>query len=917
MAGMQAYQQAPRTPATGVGQHQNQQDAMTAGTPAGCAAPGAVPPGPTLRRRALDLRRLLHAMRNTTSTSTPAASNHPGSDQQRHQQQLLPSHIIADRLALAQSLLSHLHHTISQLRQSRVDRLNHLTAMAEKEHYNADYERKMDEVEQVRRDHIDQCVGEDGLVQSLTAEVEEVSRLAREDLAVALRREREDLAGVGGGEYDADGDDGAFGDGPARDIIDELFLSPEEDDEEDDEYEDDGMENGGNADAVNGEDVVDDYSLGLSDEENDGTYHQQQQASQNRPSPRQQHHHHHHTGSSSNKTTDEQNEELKRQQAEMLETEIAEMAAQMKSATLRMNTTLREQSNALDDMEQTVTQNLDQVTDVTTKVTDHVSKGWRKTAATWTLLFTVIGTFAFLFMTMRVAPKRRDACIFFCDSRYHAERRSSEYEAKWNQAEEERKRLLEELRLRDESDATDGTDDADAGRREDIDGGRVKDADETDNDDNAVCETLADGTVQCFGGRSSSRKGRRNKKSPPQDDHHENDGECTGDANVGNIAEPQQNTDAHVQEIQRDATTDSAQDELKTNVSEEDSDDDQHIESKEPPAVEEREEISEEEQQRRSEEAVRRRAEDAKRRAIQAEIDQERQREMVEMMERDKKNRRKEEDRVYAEAFKAYSQYKKQTREDMAEEKRKRDERFEQEEKERQEKERLRVEAEKARVEQEEKERQEKERLGVEAVKALVEQERLRVEAENARVEQERIAAAEKKADQERMLEEERLRQEKEEAEAQARAERVKKQEKQKEADRERSERDRIASSENKAAQEEAPSKAISEQEFRHAAATGRLDDVVSFIDRHPDKIDAADANRWTALHEAARAGRTDIIQKLLDAGADATLTTNVGQNALQLLEGKHGTKHPAVPIMRQNKISSDREGENTARSEL
>ena len=792
--------------------------------------------------------------------------------------------------------------------------------MAEKEHYNADYERKMNEVEQVRRDHIDQCVGEDGLVQSLTAEVEEVSRLAREDLAVARRREREE-AGVGGG-YDGDG--AAFGDGPARDIIDELFLSPEEDDD-DDEYEDYGMESGGNADAVNGEDAVDDYSLGLSDDENDGTHHQQQQASQSRPSPRQhKHHHHHHTGSS-NKTTDEQNEELKRQQAEMLETEIAEMAAQMKSATLRMNTTLREQTNALDDMEQTVTQNLDQVTDVTTKVTDHVSKGWRKTAATWTLLFTVIGTFAFLFMTMRVAPKRRDACIFFCDSRYHAERRSSEYEAKWNQAEEERKRLLEELRLRDESDATDGTDDADAGRREDIDDVRVKDADETDNDDNAVCETLADGTVQCFGGRSSSRKGRRNKKSPPQDDHHENDGGCTGDVHVGNIAEPQQNADAHVQKIQRDVTTDSDQDELKTIVSEEDSDDDQHIESKEPPAVKEREEISEEERQRRSEEAARRKAEDAKRRAIQAEIDQERQREMVEMMERDKKNRRKEEDRVYAEAFKAYSQYKKQTREDMAEEKRKRDQRFEQEEKEQQEKERLRIEAKKARAKQEEKERQEKERLRVEAEKARAEQEekerqekeRLRVEAEKSRVEQEQIAAAEKKADQERKLEEERLRQEKEEAEAQARAERVKKQEKQKEAERERSERDRIASSENKAAQEEAPSSAISEQEFRHAAATGRLDDVVSFIERHPDKIDAPDANRWTALHEAARAGRTDIIQKLLDAGADATLTTKVGQNALQLLEGKHGTKHPAVSIMRQNKISSDRDGENTARSEL
>ena len=600
MAGMQAEQerqQFPRTPAS------------AAASAAGCggAAPaGPASAGPTLRRRALDLRRLLHAMR--TSTTAPAAGC------ESVQQRLLPSHVLADRLALSQSLLSHLHHAIAQSRQGRADHLHHLAVLAEGERRSADY----DELERARREHLDQCGREDGLVQALAAEAEEVGRLVREDLLEARRRE--------GAYGTSNGDD--KGDALERDIIDELFLSPEEEDDD-----------GGDTDVhdMHG-DAADDYSLGLSDDGNDQQQQQQQpQPAHGQTSPKQ---HHNRNTITNSRTTDEQNEEVKRQQAEMLESEIAEMAAQMKSATLRMNTTLREQSSALDDMEQTVTENLDQVTDVTTKVTDHVSRGWRKTAATWTLLFTVVGTFAFLFMTMRVAPKRRDACIFFCSG-------DSRYESKWNQAEEERKRLLEELRLRDENDAVDA----------------------------AAAATTAE------------------------------------------------------------------------------------------------------------------------------------------------------------------------------------------------------------------------------------------------------QIAAEEKAARERMLEEERLRREEEAvaAEAQARADRIKEEENQKKADRERAERERERIAfENKAAQQEAATNGISEQDFRFAAGgRGHLEDVVSFIDRHPDKVNAPDANRWTALHEAARAGNTEIIQVLLGAGADVVLTTKSGQNALQLLEGTHGPTHPAAFILRQGNLKSKKEEKNIARSEL
>ena len=597
MAGMQAVQerqQCPRTPAS----------AAAAGCGGAAHAGRPASAGPTLRRRALDLRRLLHAMRTSTA---------PAAECESVQTQLLPSHVLADRLALSQSLLSHLHHAVAQSRQGRADHLHHLAVLAEGERRSADY----DELERARREHLDQCGREDGLVQALAAEAEEVGRLVREDLLEARRRE--------GAYGTSNGDD--KGDALERDIIDELFLSPEEEDDD-----------GGDTDVhdMHG----DDYSLDLSDDGNDQQQQQQQQPqpAHGRPSPKQ--HHNHNTTTNGRITDEQQNEEVKRQQAEMLESEIAEMAAQMKSATLRMNTTLREQSSALDDMEQTVTENLDQVTDVTTKVTDHVSRGWRKTAATWTLLFTVVGTFAFLFMTMRVAPKRRDACIFFCSG-------DSRYETKWNQAEEERKRLLEELRLRDENDAVDA----------------------------AAAATTAE------------------------------------------------------------------------------------------------------------------------------------------------------------------------------------------------------------------------------------------------------QIAAEEKAARERKLEEERLRREEEAvaAEAQARADRIKEEENQKKADRERAERERERIAfENKAAQQEAATHGISEQDFRFAAGgRGHLEDVVSFIDRHPDKVNAPDANRWTALHEAARAGNTEIIQVLLGAGADVALTTKSGQNALQLLEGTHGPTHSAAFILRQGNLKSKEEEKNIARSEL
>ena len=54
--------------------------------------------------------------------------------------------------------------------------------------------------------------------------------------------------------------------------------------------------------------------------------------------------------------------------------------------------------------------------------------------------------------------------------------------------------------------------------------------------------------------------------------------------------------------------------------------------------------------------------------------------------------------------------------------------------------------------------------------------------------------------------------------------------------------------------------------------------------------VNVPDANGWTPLHEAIRAGNTEIIEYLVrDVGLDLTAETNQGRNALSLAQYFHG----------------------------
>ena len=67
-------------------------------------------------------------------------------------------------------------------------------------------------------------------------------------------------------------------------------------------------------------------------------------------------------------------------------------------------------------MEDLATKNVEKVSNVADHVTQHNKKSWRSTLATWTILFAVLGSFLFCMMTIRMVPKQRNKCLFFCQT---------------------------------------------------------------------------------------------------------------------------------------------------------------------------------------------------------------------------------------------------------------------------------------------------------------------------------------------------------------------------------------------------------------------------------------------------------------------------------------------------------------------
>lgn len=150
-------------------------------------------------------------------------------------------------------------------------------------------------------------------------------------------------------------------------------------------------------------------------------------------------------------------EQIQKAQREQLEAEISHMATQLKASTQRMNSTIRGQTEHLDEMETLATENVNRVGKAADSVEEHNKKAWSSTIATWTLMLTIFGTFLFCMITIRMAPKRADTslpCLVNCHSnektlQERAMKRLEELRIRHQEVEREAKRTNEEVARRE------------------------------------------------------------------------------------------------------------------------------------------------------------------------------------------------------------------------------------------------------------------------------------------------------------------------------------------------------------------------------------------------------------------------------------------------------------------------------------
>lgn len=90
---------------------------------------------------------------------------------------------------------------------------------------------------------------------------------------------------------------------------------------------------------------------------------------------------------------------------------------------------------------------------------------------------------------------------------------------------------------------------------------------------------------------------------------------------------------------------------------------------------------------------------------------------------------------------------------------------------------------------------------------------------------------------------------------------------------------------------------------INQAAAMGHLSVLKSYLIENkndPSSLDKADINGWRPIHEAARAGKTEVMKWLIDQGVDINARTNDGRGASPLwwAEETLGPKHETTKLL-------------------
>ena len=109
------------------------------------------------------------------------------------------------------------------------------------------------------------------------------------------------------------------------------------------------------------------------------------------------------------------------------------------------------------------------------------------------------------------------------------------------------------------------------------------------------------------------------------------------------------------------------------------------------------------------------------------------------------------------------------------------------------------------------------------------------------------------------------------------------------------------------------------QEESHTAAAKGDMEALARLATENKDKLHAKDGNGWQPIHEAIRAGHRDVIEFLVEHGADVNEKTGyhgVGEFPLDLAKNFHGEENDLVGLL-QSMGAKGILSENTVRSDL
>ena len=90
----------------------------------------------------------------------------------------------------------------------------------------------------------------------------------------------------------------------------------------------------------------------------------------------------------------------------------------------------------------------------------------------------------------------------------------------------------------------------------------------------------------------------------------------------------------------------------------------------------------------------------------------------------------------------------------------------------------------------------------------------------------------------------------------------------------------------------------FSPRDVRVAASTGKHELVEQYLDQQPDVIDKKDKHGWSAIHLAARGGRTKTLEILIQHGAKLSDVTKDGFSPLQIAMDRLGKDHEATRVI-------------------